>query len=74
MDTRSAEFRWESLQPIPLSRGLVGVLAGVLFFSVVNVLVRALGEPATLNVPVWKWRTFFVSDVRGRYASIWIVK
>ncbi|XP_005102191.1 TLC domain-containing protein 2 [Aplysia californica] len=56
---------------IELRHGVYFLFASMLFFQLVNWILKSKGPPKTLKEDEWKWRNLYVSWVHALIISIW---
>ena len=64
----------ESMQDsIELRNGIYMLLGTILFFQMVNWILKSQGPPKSLKDDEWKWRNLYVSWVHASSVSIWAI-
>ena len=58
-------------EDIELKYGLYFVVCGIVFFQILNRIIKFKGPPAELKEVEWKWRNLYVSWVHGILVVTW---
>ncbi|CAG5135365.1 unnamed protein product [Candidula unifasciata] len=60
-------------EAVSVTHGQYLIVASVLFFQLVNLLVKSYGPPKSVTDDEWKWRNLVVSWVHAMIASLWVI-
>ncbi|BFZ19115.1 hypothetical protein BsWGS_22154 [Bradybaena similaris] len=60
-------------ESVSVTHGQYLMFASVLFFQLLNLLVKSYGPPKSVTDEEWKWRNLLVSWVHAVIASVWVI-
>ncbi|XP_059139039.1 TLC domain-containing protein 2-like isoform X2 [Physella acuta] len=60
-------------EAIELTHGHIFILGTIVFFSIINWIIKTKGPPKSLSDEEWKWRNLYVSWVHAFCSSVWVL-